>query len=101
MDEFQSPSVEMGQIVLWSQDGGASKTPALVVKVGMVMLSLAVFADGYTTILTRDGVRHKDDPDRRRGNNHEAGFWELTPRDIKINQLLDAGFFDTTSKQSA
>lgn len=89
MDEHTPPKVELGQVVLWSQDGGASGTPAIVTKVGTKTLSLAVIAESYTNFLTRSGVRHVSDPDRKRGSNAEDGLWDLTARDKRINSVLE------------
>ena len=43
---FVPPAVEVGQFVLWAYGPGGAQSPALVVKVGTLSLTLLVHVDG-------------------------------------------------------
>ena len=87
---FAPPPVEVGQVILWAQDGYGGQQPAVVIKVSSRSLCVAVFADGYTSLMPRDGVFHAEDPDRRKfsGQDYSSGCWRLTHRDEAINRIL-------------
>ncbi len=88
---FAPPPVELGQVVLWTAGPGNVKpTPAVVIAVATNSVSLAIHVDGTRDHIMRYGVRHKDDPFLANRPMGDQGVWDLTPRDRKINALLES-----------
>ncbi len=85
---FEAPPVELGQVVLWSHGPGAKPTPAIVIGVATHTLNLSVHVDGIRDHLSKQGVRHCDDPLIRTRPPSDQGVWDLTPRDKRINFML-------------
>lgn len=86
---FTPPPVEVGQMVLWSYGPGERPGAAIVIKVGARTIDVGVHHTSTTDHLNKTGVRHKDDPFLSQQPGHNAGTWDLTPRDKRINLLLD------------
>ncbi len=53
-------------------------------------LNLSVHVDGIRDHLSKQGVRHSDDPLIRTRPPSDQGVWDLTPRDKRLNALLDS-----------
>lgn len=89
---FSPPRVEVGQVVLWSYGPTAAErpAPAVVRQVSEHTLNVTLFVDGVIGGLHKTGVRHADDPFLRSMPGHASGCWRLTPRDERLNALLEA-----------
>ncbi len=87
---YEPPRVEVGQVVLWTYGPGDRPAAALVVKVGTGSLTLAVHADGVKDHILKNGVRHVDDPFLKTHPASDQGVWDLTPRDRKLNDMIEA-----------
>lgn len=85
------PKVEVGQIVLWTYGPeDVSACPAIVLKVGNTSLTLALVTDPNRSLMIRSGVRYYEDPFLATMPQHDIGCWKLTPRDRRIDALLEA-----------
>lgn len=89
---FAPPPVEVGQIVLWTHGPGPGEVPcpAIVRRVGNTALNVSLIEADSRTLSPRTGVRHVDDPFLATMPEHSAGCWRLSPRDLRINALLDS-----------
>lgn len=87
---FAPPTVEVGQIVLWTYGPGAAEVPcpAIVRKVGNNTLNLSLVVDSQKDFSIKGGVRHCDDPFLASMPGHDSGCWRKTPRDLRIDALL-------------
>lgn len=88
-DQFTPPAVEVGQLVLWSHGQGDKPAPAIVLQVGMAAITVAVHINGVKDHVLKNGARHVDDPFVRTHPQHDQGVWDLTPRDKRIDALLE------------
>ncbi len=88
--EFTMPAVEVGQVVLWSYGKGGATAAAVVTRVATRSCTLSVHVDGIRDHITKNGVRHCDDPFLQTHAILDDGVWDLTPRDKRINALLES-----------
>lgn len=91
--DFKPPPIRIGDPVLWSYGGtkAEAKCPGVVTQVGDRTIQVSYWGPGWAGAQTRDGVYHKDDPLRKKGDRHESGAWEYSPilQDIKdFEELL-------------
>ncbi len=89
---YRMPAVEIGQTVLWRYGPGHSElpVPAVVQKVGTSTITCALHIAGMKDHKDKTGVRHSSDPWLASAPEHDSGVWELTPRDQRINALLES-----------
>ena len=87
---YVPPPVEAGQVVLWSYGQGERPTPALVISVATKTLNLSIHMDSIKDHVLKNGVRHINDPILRTQPAHDQGVWDLTPRDKRLNALLES-----------
>lgn len=89
--EWKMPRVELGMTVLWNWNrAGPMASTGVVIAVGEKTISLALHTTNTKDHTFRLGAHHKDDPWLKQNPNHEGGVWELTPRDVAINEVLAA-----------
>lgn len=89
---FEMPFVEQGEIVLWYPDGdtGSECYPAVVTNVGNPTLALSIMSKDAMEFLTKDGVRHCDDPQTRKPEfDVTPGTWRQTPHMIRLRRIMD------------
>lgn len=98
---WQPPQVEPGQTVLFKKSPREQGhwLPAIIVGIGQSCHCVHVHVkSGRNTGVTLEHGRcyHADDPiwsdkDRSNGvmNDDQAGCWTLTPRDIRLNRMLE------------
>jgi hypothetical protein len=89
--KYKHPYVEVGMGVLWYQGGNKSDQPffALVSQVDPRSLCLNILAPSIHNFMSRDGVRHCDDPELREAEKMEAGTWDYAPLTRKLVEFLD------------
>ena len=91
MDEL--PTVEVGDVVLWSPDYGASPAPALVVAVGGVnnrsRIDVQIIHLEAMTLGLRSGVPHQDDPSNKIIADEDVGVWRKGPMSLRLEQLME------------
>lgn len=83
----------VGDVVHWYPGSDRNQEPhaAVVSRAGeAVTVCVNVIDPGTYNMLIRDGVRHIDDPRSRTDHGKEAGAWDWTPRDKRIEALLEA-----------
>lgn len=83
------PAVELGDVVLWhDEQSAAASACALVTWVGTDQVSLAVLVNGYRNFEVKEGVRHRDHPDRSMVSLADVGVWSHRPNHLKLFPLL-------------
>ena len=81
--DFTPPQAYVGQIVHWKGDPRDEvPSAAIVTKLGVRVLALAVFHPGMVGHLSYDGVRHAEDPAIETAGNMEAGVWQHLQDDL-------------------
>jgi len=87
--KFIYDSVQIGDVVLWYQEGDAHSEPypALVTSLGQA-LGLHVILRDSKTFRVVDGVAHITDPSCRRAETRESGGWDYTPRHKYMTLVL-------------
>jgi N-acyl-D-aspartate/D-glutamate deacylase len=82
---------EIGQVVLWYPEGdaGAPPHPAVVTAVGLSALTLNVMGPDYRNFDVKSGVHPLSSPEARKESALEAGAWGFTPRDLRLDALLN------------
>jgi len=85
------PPVELGEIVLWYEDGdpGQRPLPALVTAVGNQTLNLNIFSPELQNMRVRDGVLHLSQEGCGSKYNREGGGWDLTPQGRRLRALVE------------
>ncbi len=86
------PAVEIGQVVLWryGPDHAERPVPGIVLQVGTQTLTVSLHINGFKDHKEKSGVRHASDPWLSKSPEHDSGVWELTPRDKRIDALLES-----------
>jgi hypothetical protein len=81
---------EIGQVVLWYPEGDANAAPhpAVVTAVGQSALTVNVMGPDMRNFQVRDGVHHVASAEARKDAAKEAGAWDFTPRDRRVDALL-------------
>jgi hypothetical protein len=75
---YEMPVVHLGQMVLWRHNPTAEvPAPAIVTRVGQRAVSVFIIPTESKVGITRDGVRHKGDPELAKIQS-DAGCWEYT-----------------------
>lgn len=88
--DFHASRVSVGQVVLWSYGPNERPSPAIVTAVGQQgTINCLCHVDSVKDHVGKTGVRHRDDPFVKAHPAHDAGVWQLTPRDVAIDALLD------------
>ena len=86
---IQPPPVELGDVVRWHDDVNAPPSAAAIVTwVGTDQVNLAVILPGYRNFEVKEGVRHKDHPDRAMIDMAAVGCWSHRPSHQKLFPLL-------------
>jgi hypothetical protein len=82
---------QVGDVVHWFPGSDRNQEPkaAVVSKAGATALCVNVIDSGTFNFLIRDGVRHVDDPRSRTEEGRKSGAWDFTPRDKKLDELLE------------
>jgi hypothetical protein len=81
--------VELGDIVLWHDEQNAPASAAAIVTwVGTDQVSLGVLINGYRNFEIKEGVRHRDHPDRAMVALADVGVWSHRPTHEKLLPLL-------------
>ncbi len=88
--EWQMPTVEVGQLVLWTWNRSAERpSVGIVTAVGRETVNLSLHTENTKDHVFKTGVRNENDPFLQRSPEHDGGVWKLTPRDIAINAMLE------------
>lgn len=89
-DDYRMPAVEVGDMVNWHPEQDADPVAtAVVTKVGPETVALSVIEHNMYNMLSRDGVRHKDHPDRQIVRSTEEGVWSHLPQTIRLQERLE------------
>jgi hypothetical protein len=85
---FKMPHVEAGMSVLWSPGNGSAFVPALVTKVGINSITVALLRSGATSFVPKDSVRHITDPGfRKMVEPSKSGCWEFRDQDVLLARV--------------
>lgn len=84
------PPPEIGDVVLWYQEGDPDSPPfaAHVTAIGLDSLTLNIMDPSVRNYSIKDGVRHISDPYCRRAETKDAGGWEYRPKDLALLKLV-------------
>jgi hypothetical protein len=70
------PSIEVGEVVVWSHNAQTEPNAAIVTRVGQKAISVVFFSADSRRPEVRDGVRHVSDPELAKiMNREESGVW--------------------------
>jgi hypothetical protein len=75
--QFDMPKVDVGWPVIWRHSRGADPCVGFVTRKSKNTVSLIVFPADMRTPVTKEAVRHRDDPFLD-GMVSNDGFWEHT-----------------------
>lgn len=105
-DAYVMPSIGVGQAIIWYPDRSAIEGySAIVTQAGERALSVAIFYPGATSMLSKNGVRYREDPDTDIIDRAEEGVWEfaLDRKHLSMAAIKELGEMasriDTISKQ--
>lgn len=84
--------VELGMTVHWFDGGDTTQEPKPAVVTGVAFngLNLNIFDKANYNLSIRDGVRHVADPTANEQHKKDDGAWDFTPRDKRLNELLES-----------
>lgn len=85
---FKMPYVETGMTVMWSPGAGATFVPALVTKVGVNSITVALLRSGATSFIPKESVRHASDPGFKKLHDpSKTGCWEFRDQDVMLAMI--------------
>lgn len=78
-EKFFTPKVSAGTVVKWSPGNGSGWFPAIVSKVSLNTITVAVLRPSATTFIAYDSVRHIDDPGfKKLADPAKTGVWDYS-----------------------
>lgn len=91
MSKYKMPEVHVGQGVLWYDAGDINARPyaAIVTAVGDEAIAVWIIGPGAHNGMTRDGVRHVGDPNKRPESVTDAGCWDHTEQTYKLEAVAE------------
>ena len=90
-DKVELPTVEVGELVLWSPDHGGSPAPGLCVAVGggenRSRIDVQIIHLESMTLELRTGVPHRDDPRNKIVTDEDVGVWRVGPLEKRLRRM--------------
>lgn len=87
MSDWKMPAVELGEVILWYPDGSPADhaMPAIVTRVGMSSVDLAIISGESCSLTHLQEVRHLRDPGRTEST--APGVWGWGPHRLQLEVL--------------